>query len=75
MSSLVSSQLYPSQQGPRYIVGNSVSAGLDVVAAGLYFASWMLLRYRNAKKEKLIAEGATTNGHEGDRGLDFKYML
>lgn len=75
VSALVSAQLYPSYQGPRYIQGNSISAGLDVVAAGLYFSCWMLLRHRNNKKEKLKAEGATTNGYDDDRGLDFKYML
>lgn len=75
LSTLVSSQLYPSTQGPRYIQGNAISAGLDVVAAGLYCACWMLLRRRNKKKEKLIAGGATNNGYEDDRGLDFKYIL
>ncbi|KAF2015363.1 MFS general substrate transporter [Aaosphaeria arxii CBS 175.79] len=75
LSALVSAQLYPSDQGPRYIQGNSISAGLDIVAAGLYFSCWMLLRRRNLKKDKAIAEGATTNGYEDDRGLDFKYML
>lgn len=75
VSSLVSGQLYPATQGPRYIMGSSVSAGLDIVAAGLYFSCWMLLRHRNNKKQKLLAEGATTNGYEDDRGLEFKYML
>ena len=75
VSSMVSSQLYPNQQGPRYIQGNAVSAGLTVVAGFLYFASWLLLRYRNAKKAKFIADGATTNGQEGDRSLDKMYML
>ncbi|KAL1903767.1 hypothetical protein Sste5344_010518 [Sporothrix stenoceras] len=67
--------LYPSTQGPRYVQGNAVSAGLEVVAAALYFASWCILRRRNAQKKKLISEGATTNGLEGDRALDFKYGL
>ncbi|KAK6597039.1 hypothetical protein H4I96_09691 [Botrytis cinerea] len=75
VSSLVSSQLYPTQQGPRYIVGNSVSAGLTVVAGFLYGACWFLLRRRNSKKEKLIAEGATTNGLKGDMSLDSMYIL
>ncbi|TGO63833.1 hypothetical protein BOTNAR_0095g00310 [Botryotinia narcissicola] len=75
ISSLVSSQLYPTQQGPRYIFGNSVSAGLTVVAGFLYGGCWFLLRRRNAKKEKLIAEGATTNGLEGDMSLDSMYIL
>lgn len=75
ISNLLSSQLYPTQQGPRYIQGNAVSAGLTVVAAFLYGSCWLLLRIRNQKKDKMIAEGATTNGHEGDRGLDMKYIL
>lgn len=75
LSGLVSSQLYPSQQGPRYIMGNSISAGLEVVAAVLFMSTWFLLRRRNAKKERLTAEGATSNGLEGDQALGFKYML
>lgn len=55
--------------------GNAVSAGLTVIAAVLYLACWLLLRHRNAKKSKLIAEGATTNGLEGDRSLESMYIL
>lgn len=75
ISAVVSSQLYPSQQGPRYVQGNAVSAGLTVVAAFLYGSCWLLLRHRNAKKAKMIAEGATTNGLEGDQSLDSMYIL
>lgn len=75
VSNLISSQLYPTQQGPRYVQGNAVSAGLTVVAGFLYGACWLLLRRRNAKKEKLIAEGATTNGLEGDMSLESMYIL
>ncbi|KAJ5523383.1 high-affinity nicotinic acid transporter-like protein [Penicillium frequentans] len=75
LSALVASQLYPTQQGPRYIVGNAVSAGLSVVAGLLYAACWMLLKRRNAQKAKLLAEGATTNGLEGDMSLDSMYIL
>ncbi|KAK5163861.1 uncharacterized protein LTR77_010255 [Saxophila tyrrhenica] len=75
ISNVVSSQLYPSQQGPRYVQGNAVSAGLTVVAGFLYAACWYLLRRRNVKKAKLIAEGATTNGKEGDMSLDSMYIL
>lgn len=75
LSLLVSSQLYPSTQGPRYVQGNAVSAGLEVVAACLYAASRLILRRRNAQKKKLIAEGASTNGMVGDRALDFTYGL
>jgi hypothetical protein len=75
VSSIVSSQLYPTQQGPRYIQGNGVSAGLTVVAMVLYSACWLLLRHRNAKKGELITDGVATNGLEGDRSLDSMYML
>lgn len=75
VSNVVSSQLYPSQQGPRYVVGNSISAGLTVVAGFLYAACWLLLRRRNSKKAKLIAQGATTNGLEGDMSLETMYVL
>jgi hypothetical protein len=75
VSNVVSSQLYPSQQGPRYIQGNAVSAGLTVVAGFLYAACWLLLKRRNAKKAKMIAEGATTNGLEGDQSFDTMYIL
>jgi MFS family permease len=74
-SGLIAGQLYPKQQGPRYVMGNSISAGLEVVAILFIFLTWLLLRSRNAKKAKLIAQGATTNGLEGDKALDFKYIL
>lgn len=71
----MSSQLYPSQHAPRYVIGNATSSGLELVAASLFVAAWVLLRRRNAKKAKLIAEGATSNGKQGDMALDFKYCL
>jgi hypothetical protein len=74
-SGLVSGQLYPKSQGPRYVMGNSISAGLEVVSVVFVGLTWLLLRSRNARKEKMIAEGATTNGLEGDKALDFKYIL
>jgi hypothetical protein len=75
LSGLVSSQLYPSIEGPRYIKGNAISAGLEVVAVVFVIAAWLLLRRRSAQKAKMINEGATTNGKEGDEALDFKYTL
>jgi hypothetical protein len=75
LSGLVSSQLYPSKDGPRYVKGNAVSAGMEVVAIFFVIAAWFVLRRRNQQKEKLIAEGAVTNGKEGDEALDFKYTL
>jgi len=74
-SGFVAGQLYPSSQAPRYVMGNAVSAGLEVIAAVFVVLTWLLLRRRNQQKDKMIAEGATTNGMEGDRSLDFKYIL
>lgn len=74
-SGLVAGQLYPRSQSPRYIMGNSISAGLEAIAAVFVVATWLLLRRRNQQKDKAIATGATTNGLEGDRALDFKYIL
>nr|RBQ95161.1 hypothetical protein FVER53263_20678 [Fusarium verticillioides] len=75
VSNLVSGQLYPTNQGPRYVPGNAISAGLTIVAGILYASCWLLLRRRNAKKAKLTAEGAITNGKEGDESLEFTYIL
>jgi hypothetical protein len=75
ISAVVSSQLYPDQQGPRYVPGNAISAGLSIVAGLLYGVCYFILRRRNAKKAKLLAEGATTNGLEGDMSLDSMYIL
>ncbi|RVX72090.1 hypothetical protein B0A52_04688 [Exophiala mesophila] len=74
-SGLVAGQLYPRAQAPRYIMGNSISAGLEAIASVFVVLTWLLLRRRNQQKDKAIATGATTNGLEGDRGLDFKYIL
>ena len=56
-------------------MGNGISAGLEVISVVFIFLTWLLLRKRNAEKEKMLADGATTNGMEGDRALDFKYIL
>ncbi|KIV97276.1 hypothetical protein PV10_01044 [Exophiala mesophila] len=74
-SGLVAGQLYPKAQAPRFIMGNSISAGLEVIASVFVVLTWLLLRRRNQQKDKAIATGATTNGLEGDRALDFKYIL
>lgn len=56
-------------------MGNAVSLGMETAAMFGIVAIYLLLRYRNNQKEKLIAEGATENGKQGDRALDFKYIL
>jgi hypothetical protein len=72
---LISSQLYPATDGPRYRKGNAISAGLEVMAVFFVIAAWFVLRKRSAEKAKMIADGATTNGKEGDQALNFNYTL
>lgn len=75
ISGLLSSNIYPATHGPRYIIGNSVSLGCECVALLGVGSIYLVLQSRNMKKQKLAAEGATGNGKEGDRALQFKYLL
>ncbi|KAF6830696.1 nicotinic acid plasma membrane transporter [Colletotrichum plurivorum] len=75
ISGIVSSQIYPVYDAPRYIKGNAISLGGECIALlsiGLIYA---LLRRRTANKEKMLAEGRESNGREDDRGLHFKYVF
>lgn len=56
-------------------MGNSVSMAMEFLALSGILAIYLLLRSRNLKKQKLIREGVTDNGQEGDRALDFEYIL
>lgn len=56
-------------------MGNAVSLGMEFVAMLGIVAIYLLLRYRNNEKQRLIAQGATDNGKEGDQALEFKYIL
>jgi hypothetical protein len=75
ISSLIAPQLYPSTDAPRYPIGNGVSMGAEAVAEISILFLYFLLKMRNATKQKLPAEGHTSNGMEGDRALDFMYVL
>jgi MFS family permease len=74
-SGLVAGQLYPKTQGPRYVVGNGISAGLEAVAAVFVGLTWFMLRRRNVEKERLRRDGVTENGKLGDMALGFQYIL
>ncbi|KAI5253154.1 high-affinity nicotinic acid transporter [Aureobasidium subglaciale] len=75
ISGVVSSQIYPSTDGPRYLMGNAVSASMETLALCGVVAVWWTLRRRNMEKEKLRAEGVEDNGKIGDQALDFVYNL
>jgi MFS family permease len=76
ISGVVASQIYPSSDGPRYVMGNSVSLGMETIACGGIVVVWFLLSRRDKVKAKLESEGIEDNGYAGeDRGLGFRYTL
>lgn len=75
VSGVMSSQIYPTKDAPRYIMGNAISLSGTVAAFLAAAGLWIIWRRRNIRKNKLIAEGATENGYEDDRAISFKYAL
>jgi hypothetical protein len=75
VSGVVASNIYPSVDGPRYLVGNAVSAGMETLALCGVVVVWWTLRRRNMEKEKLRSQGVEDNGKDGDQALDFVYVL
>lgn len=63
ISGTISSQIYPSSDAPRYLKGNAISLAMEAVACGGVMVVWLLLRKRDQKKEKPIAEGIEDNGY------------
>ena len=74
-SGLIGSQIYIPRDAPRYVMGNAVSMSCEIAALFGVCIMYFILRHRNAQKAKLRAEGATTNGKEGDKALDFIHPL
>lgn len=75
VSGAMSSQIYPSKDAPRYMMGNAISLSGIVAATIAVSVLWFIWRRRNARKSKLLAEGVTVDEYEDDRGLNFKYVL
>ncbi|KIY02621.1 uncharacterized protein Z520_01086 [Fonsecaea multimorphosa CBS 102226] len=75
ISGVLSGQIYPATDAPRYISGNAVSLGLEFVALCGVVITYCLLKWRNARKEQLLASGVESNGKEGDASLEFRYVL
>lgn len=74
ISGVLSGQIYPATDAPRYISGNAVSLGLEFVALLGVVSIFCLLKWRTSKKEKALAQGIQDNGKEGDQALNFKYL-
>jgi hypothetical protein len=67
-SGMASSQIYPSSDSPRYIMGNSVSLAMEAIAFIGVAAIYWLLRRRNSKAAELVA-------NDTSKVVDFKYVL
>lgn len=72
---VLSAQIYQTTDAPRYVTGNAISLGMEGVAWVGVALMYLMLRLRGNKKDKMKADGATTNGKLGDRALDFVYLL
>ena len=75
ISGLISSQIYPATDGPRYVTGNAVSLGMDAAAGLGVGLMWLMLKRREREKARVRASGMEDNGKEGDRALGFRYTL
>ncbi|KAF7560977.1 hypothetical protein G7046_g3181 [Stylonectria norvegica] len=74
ISGVLSGQIYPLTDAPRYISGNAVSLGLEFVALLGVGVVFMLLKWRMAQKNKALQDGKE-NEKEGDGALDFQYRF
>lgn len=74
-SGLAASQIYPSYDAPRYIMGNAISLGSEFIALACVGLIYLLLKWRMREKNRLLAEGKEYNGKQGDMALDFKYVF
>ncbi|KAF4462009.1 allantoate transport [Fusarium albosuccineum] len=74
-SGMAASQIYPIQDAPRYIMGNAISLGGEVIALFCIGLIYALLKYRMRQKDRLLAEGKESNGKKGDQGLEFRYVF
>ncbi|KAL2405767.1 putative transporter C11D3.18C [Exophiala dermatitidis] len=72
---VLSAQIYQTTDAPRYVTGNAISLGMEGVAWVGVALMYLMLRLRGNKKDKMKADGVTTNGKLGDRALDFVYLL
>lgn len=74
-SGMAASQIYPSYDAPRYVMGNAISLGGETIALLSVGLVYLLLKWRMRQKRRLLAEGKETNGKQDDRGLNFDYVF
>lgn len=73
ISGVLSGQIYPTTDAPRYISGNAISLELECVALLGVGATCLLLKWRMARKKKALDEGRPNNEDDGDHALRFQY--
>ncbi|KAF4991688.1 hypothetical protein FGRMN_7661 [Fusarium graminum] len=74
ISGVLSGQIYPPGDAPRYISGNAVSLSLEAVALTGVLLVVLLLKWRMARKDKMLQQGKGDD-REGDAALNFKYAF
>lgn len=74
VSGVLSGQIYPPGDAPRYISGNAVSLGLEFVSLIGVGVIFVLLKWKLAAKRRAIEEGKVST-KEGDEALDFVYSF
>jgi hypothetical protein len=67
ISGVASSQIYPASDKPRYIMGNSVSLGMKIIALIGLACMYLLLRWRSVRK--------STPRMNEDGSSAFKFIL
>lgn len=75
VSGALASFLYRTDDAPRFVQGNSISLGLEVVALISVGLLYLLRKFRDSKKAKLRTQGITDNKKYGDEAMDFEYKF
>jgi hypothetical protein len=72
LSGILSGQIYPTKDAPRYIMGNAISLGHEFVAFLCVGAIYCLLKWRMARNKKALDNGEVSH-KEGDESLEFQF--
>lgn len=66
--------MFPTESGPRYIMGMGIALALTTVSMFLTFFLSFMLKRENKRREGLIAQGAQDQPELGDMNPYFKYF-
>lgn len=71
---IIAGQIYLTREKPWFVTGHAVSlTGCALAWCGVWLLRWLFAR-ENARRDKLVQEGATDTG-TGDRSIYFRYQL